>query len=480
MRTLVAALATVAMLGCRSSDPDPVAPPVIAISFSLDGADAPTIEREVVEPVEAALASLQNVRSIGARIDADHALVSAELAPGADVDRISQDVQHALGMLLPKLPRELAPPTITRTRRDDQPVLWLAVRGTLPIASLSSQATEAITPRLERVSGVAGVELHGMAELAVIIHPDLERITATGLTIVDVLAAVRMQSIDVPTGRIDSPGGSIRVAGKLADLEALGNTVVRQQGEALVRLRDVARIEVGLTRDPTGEEPAIGVKAQSTANKATVLRAVREELAAIARELPAGVKVAEIAVPPAHARRPVAPLVVAISGPELDALRDIARAIEAELAAARISQVVRDPPDGQPERIIVPDRDRAAQFGISLADLATTIHALGGTEHAGELVVEGQRRDVILRVPADSLEALLARVGIRDRQGTVIPITTIVSVTAGLRQTITRRDRQRTITLSIDAPPPLLAAARERLAERTRELHSPYRIVVSP
>jgi len=441
-----------ALLGCRDKAAA-VGPPVIAISLEYPGASADVIEASTVQPIEHAVATIKDVRTIESRIEADRATVSIELAPAADVERASHDVRHALSETQAQLPREVLAPVMRLARRDDQPILWLSLGGALPVTEVSTYAREAVRPQLQRIAGVGEVELHGVAELAVIVRPDLDTLLAMGLPLFDVLAT--LQSIEV--GQVD----------------ALRDVIVKEASGWTVRLRDVATVETGFEREPGAAAPSIAVRAQFDANRATVLRAVRESIAKL--ELPPGVTVAETKSPIVES--PPAPLVVMLLGPSLDELQTITKAYVDRLKAAGVTDVVRDPPEGEREQAVVPDRDRAAQLGIPLPDIFATLRAVGSA-HLGEAIIDGERRPIVLKLATTSLAAVLGKLYVRNQQGSLVPLSMVVSVKEAASQAILRVDHQRATRLSIYAPQALLAAAREAIADRA--LPAGYRAVILP
>src|SRR5205085_1740828 len=139
---LLAASLVLLLFACKK----PVAPdrPSIAIELVMPGATAEMLERSAVEPVEEAVAPF--VRGIESRSELDHAILWLEVD---DVDRAIADVQRALP--LRALPAELEPPMIRKLRKDDAPVLWLAIRGNQPPAALSQLVRDEIVPELERL-----------------------------------------------------------------------------------------------------------------------------------------------------------------------------------------------------------------------------------------------------------------------------------------------------------------------------------------
>lgn len=457
---------------------------MLAIDVVLEGADAPTLESEVVIPIEHAMASLKGVHSISSRSEADHARIELELSSSADLFAVSSEAQHALGAIMSSLPAELSPPTITRSARGDEPVIRFAVHGDLPLVAISEQVHDVIKPRFERLAGVGRIEVRDIPERAVIIDIDLDRASAVDVSISDVLAAIERH--DMPAGRIDANASSLRVAGEIATVDALADMVVRKVNDVPVRLRDIARIEDGLDRGVESNvnpkdrglsasprpqlaprEPSIAVWAQYNANRSDVVRAIRDELARLA--LPPGLTLTELPRQP----KPTPPsLVVSLYGPDLVQLNAHADAIDAKLRAIGIVDIARDPPIAAPEQTLTVDRNRAAQLDVAMPDVHATLRALHGSQ-VGDLIVNGKHRPIVMHlVPSD-----LDRVRVATRRGQLISLADIVSQTITTTQVIARRDQVRTMTLSIRTKGSL-AAARDIV--KRHALPEGFRAVVSP
>ena len=462
-----------ALVGCAAKDRAVTAPPaVVIIALALPGADAEQVERTAVEPVERALAGMASVRTIGARITADRATVTVELATASDLAAVA-DVQRVITELAPQLPAELEPPMITRAPAS--PVLWIEVGGPQAIAMRSEVATEVLQPALERLPGVAQLAPRGVVRRVIAIRPDRARLAATGLAVGELATAIRGQTRALPAGRMDATGPLVRVTGTIDDLETVRELVVGQVDGVPIRVADVASVED--THDPgdggddgggAGGAPALGLRVQPGAVPDEVTARVRAQLRELRRLLPPGMTLTE--TPPAIA--PVAPLVITIHGPELTTLRQLADDLGRELRAAGATTIVRDPPEPTPERTLTIDRQRAAALGVSVSELIASIGVPGG-DRLGELVIAGRRRDLVLRHDTERLEDL-AQVQVRSPRAGLVPLGSLVTITASLAPTIIRRDRQRVVTLAVDAARGALAAARARLAELTPGLPAGY------
>lgn len=454
-RLAIAALLAVAC-GSSSSSPPPVASapgPVATITLVMQGADALTIEKAVVEPIEHAVVKVGGVRSVGARIEPGVAMVTVELESARVLETSLADVRGALERVRPQLPAELEPPVIARPRGPE--VVTLRLAGASP-AELSRLALERIARMLEREVGVAYVEVRNEVRTEIAIRPDPARLASYDITLHELSTALQARrDVMMPARGND-------------DLTSL---VIAQRGESPVRLADVAVVEEMVTRD-NRDPPEIAVHAVFGARPPDVTAAVRRALADVRAALPPAVTLEELAPPVA---RPA--LVIALLGPEWEVLERLADEARSELAAvAGIGEVTVDPSPGAPEVVAEPDRDRAIELRVSPYDLAASlVHVVGGRPIA-RLMRDNGEQSVTLRV-LDGPDALAAY-HVRSATGALIPLSELATLRSTSRATITRRDRSRVITLTCNGTDGALAAARRLVANR--KLPAGYRVIVAP
>lgn len=441
VRCLLLLLALLA--SCRDR---PVAPrAAIAIAIAYPAAAPEIVEARVVRPIEHAVARVRGVATIEARATEGQATIVLVLARDTDVGRALHDVRDALDVTRASLPADTEFPIVTPTHEDERPVAWLALRGPLPLDELSAQARDRVAPALLQLPGVAAVAPHGLAERALLVRPDLDRLAAHQVPLFELLAIVQ--------------------ASDIRDVAAVRDLVLAQHAGTPIRIGDVASVELGVERAPDAPEPVLAIHAMFTADPRTVKGRVRDALASLA--LPPEVTVVETASPVGE--RPRAPLVRALVGDALDDLRQIADGEVAALAAAGITDVVRDPPAGEPEDTVVVDRARAAALGISFADIHASLRALAKTR-LGDVAIAGRRLPLVIEPVISSLADALPRVLVRTPQGAFVPLGSLVTWQHTSSEAILRRDHRRTITLAIYASEAQLAKARALLAERSRAL----------
>ncbi len=273
--------------------------PVVTVTTVLPGADPESIERNVTKPLEEALntlSGLDTLRSVNVD-NVSQIVIRFDLARKADV--AAQDVRDKVQATLSKLPREIQTPVVQKFDIGASPVATLAFSAPLPPERLTKLAEDVVKPALQQIQGVGSVTLVGgrKRELTIVVSP--QALKGYGLTPVDVVGAVRGQSIDVPGGRTLEPGveRSVKLSAEARTVEELRALVLMSPGGTPVRLGDVAQVLDGpaearsqATLDGRG---AIGliVQKQSGANTVQVAEAVKQSLGRLQGLLPEGSKV---------------------------------------------------------------------------------------------------------------------------------------------------------------------------------------------
>ena len=269
--------------------------PTISVGLTREGAAPEVMENDVVEIVEENLMQVEGVRNITSVSRLGSASVTLELDLARPVDLALQDVQTRLSQAQQRLPRDLDPPTISKTNPEDQPILWVALSGPFPQQVLSDFARYRLKEKLQTVPGVGEITLGGYLERNVRVWVDAHKLAERNLTVQDVIEALGKQHVELPAGRIETPGREIevRVLGEALNLEDFRHISVRG-GQAPVYLRDVALVEDGfedqrrLSRVDGQPAQGLGIRKQRGANTVAVAKGVRTLLGEVQKTLPPG------------------------------------------------------------------------------------------------------------------------------------------------------------------------------------------------
>jgi hydrophobic/amphiphilic exporter-1 (mainly G- bacteria), HAE1 family len=277
-----------------------IVPPQINVSATYTGADALTIEQSVATPLEQQMNGVDNMlymMSTNANDGTMTLKVTYDVGTNVDIDQVN--TQNRVSQASPNLPTSVNQYGVTVKKLMGLPLLVLSVyspHSTYTGQFLGNYATININDALLRVPGVGQVTNFGAADYAMRIWVKPDQLTKLGLTVSDLSNAIKQQSAVNPAGQVGAepapPGQqftyAVRAPGRLINAEEFGNVIVRQNSDgSLVRLKDVARIELGsLVYQQIGrynQKPAVviavyqapGSNALAVANK---VKAQMEEL----------------------------------------------------------------------------------------------------------------------------------------------------------------------------------------------------------
>ncbi len=269
--------------------------PVVSVSASYRGASAQVVENQVTRIIEDQLSGIEGIDLISSTSRDGRSTVTIEFALSRDIEDAANDVRNAVSRARGQLPADIDEPVVQKADADADPIIWFTLRSTsMDRIALTDYAERNIVDRLSTIDGVANVRVGG-PRAALRIWLDTAALAARGLTVDDVESALRAQNIELPAGYVESRERDyqVRVARAFqTPAEFARLPIGRGEGPA-VRLGDVARIEMApeetrqLFRGDGVDQIGLGIVRQSRSNALAVGRAVKAEMEAIGRDLPA-------------------------------------------------------------------------------------------------------------------------------------------------------------------------------------------------
>jgi hydrophobic/amphiphilic exporter-1 (mainly G- bacteria), HAE1 family len=248
----------VAMTKLPTAQYPDIVPPQIQVSTTYTGADAITIEQSVATPLEQQMNGVDYMiymQSTNANDGTMTLKVTFDVETDINLDQVN--TQNRVSQAQPNLPPDVNTFGLTVKKATSNPLLVVSLyspKGTYDALFLGNYATINVNDALYRVAGVGQIQNYGTADYAMRIWAKPERLASLGLTVPDLLNAVKQQSTVNPAGGIGTepaPKGqeftyTVRATGRLATAEQFGNVVVRLNPDgSVVRLKDVSRIELG-------------------------------------------------------------------------------------------------------------------------------------------------------------------------------------------------------------------------------------------
>src|SRR2546425_523446 len=274
-------------------------PPIISVSTTLPGANAQVVETAVTDVLEEELSTIQGLRTLSSSSSEENSEITLEFNLDRPVDVAAQDVRDKVSRVRGRLPVDVLEPVIAKQSADAQPFFWLALSSdNYDLMQLSDVADRLVKARLQSLAGVGSAGIFGERRYSMRVWVKPDALSARGLTVQDIENAIVSRNVEIPAGRIESTRRefSVRSLGELKTPREFGELAVASQGTQLVKLKDVARVELGPEDDRSifryngSPAVAIGVVRQSKANLIDVARNIREALPSIQQTLPPGVK----------------------------------------------------------------------------------------------------------------------------------------------------------------------------------------------
>jgi hydrophobe/amphiphile efflux-1 (HAE1) family protein len=285
-----------------------IAPPVINVSGQYPGASADVVASTVATPIEQQINGVENMLYMSSNSTADGRFsISVTFELGTNLDIAQVQVQNRVAIAQPRLPADVR--NIGVTVNKSSPDLMMVVHLYSPDKSrdplyISNYATLEITDALTRVDGVGSITVFGSRDYSMRIWLDPDRLQSLGMTASDVVLALQGQNLQVASGVLDSPPsprqGAFQIAvqtlGRLANPDEFSNIVVKETGNAVVRLKDVARVELAavdyssnsyLDRDPA---VAIAIFQRPGSNALATANNIVATMDRLAQRFPPGIK----------------------------------------------------------------------------------------------------------------------------------------------------------------------------------------------
>ncbi len=285
-----------------------IAPPTIIVTANYPGADARIVAETVATPIEQQVNGVENMLYMSSQSTNDGQMqITVTFQLGTDLDIAQVQVQNRVALAEPSLPEEVRRQGITV--RKSSPDLTLIINIVSPdqsrdIVYLSNYALIAVRDRLTRLPGAGDVVLFGPRDYSMRAWLNPELLASRNLTAADVVAAIRNQNVQVAAGTVGQPPTrgdialqlTVRTQGRLFDAEEFGAIIVRR-GEAgqLVRVRDVARVELGAANEAArlylDSSPTVGVAVFQLpgTNALETKYAITRTMEELAKDFPSGV-----------------------------------------------------------------------------------------------------------------------------------------------------------------------------------------------
>jgi len=268
--------------------------PTITITVINPGASPQEVETEVTEKIEEAVNTISGIDELRSTSLEGVSQVFVQFLLEKDVNVAAQEVENRVQTVIPNLPETAEQPTVQKLDTDAAPVLRIAVSAPTNLRDVTEVAKTQIKERIESINGVGQVSLVGGRERQINVWVDPDKMRAYSVTAGEVSAALRIQNIEFPSGRLDQgqTETSVRTLGKILKPEEFNEVVVATRGNYQVKIKDLGYTEDGAeelrTEARLNGQPAVTliVSKQSGQNTVAVARELKARLDEIKTTLP--------------------------------------------------------------------------------------------------------------------------------------------------------------------------------------------------
>lgn len=259
--------------------------PMAVVYTTYSNAGPQEVENMVTKTIESACASVSGMDEIQSLSSEGSSMVMVTFADGTDMDEAMVDLRDRIDRVKGFLPEDADAPMAMTIDVDAMPVVTVGLKGA-DLAELQAIAEDDIQPALERIDGVASVDIAGGYENEIAIDTDADRLAGYGLSVSYIAQMLAAENIALPAGEVQSgdQSFSVRTDGEYSSISDIANTLILLPTGGTVRLSEVANVYIAPKEQTAiakiGGEPCItiSVNKQSDTNTLQVAERAKDAL----------------------------------------------------------------------------------------------------------------------------------------------------------------------------------------------------------
>ncbi|MEP7279518.1 MAG: efflux RND transporter permease subunit [Bacteroidota bacterium] len=286
-------------LGIR--DYPAIDPPNVNVRTSYAGANAEIIETQITEPLEKSINGIAGVRNITSSSSNGTSSINVEFELAINLEAAANDVRDKVSQAIRSLPPDLeAPPVVSKADASSDAILSMTVQSnTRNQLQVTEYANNVLVERLQTIPGVSGIQIWGEKRYAMRIWLDPVKLSAYGLTAVDVQSALAKENVELPSGKISGNATelTVRTFGRLNTEEEFDNIIIKNIHGADIRVKNIGEAVLGPENEETilkeSGVPMIGlaIVPQPGANYVAISDEFYRRLEQIKKDVPPDVKI---------------------------------------------------------------------------------------------------------------------------------------------------------------------------------------------
>lgn len=276
--------------------------PYITVLTTYPGTSASDVETNVTRPIENALNSVGNLKELTSTSSDGLSVVFLQFEYGSNLDEAMNDIRSNLNFVRRLLPEGCEEPTIIKFNSSMMPIIFYAITAKESYEGLEKILDERVVNPLNRIDGVAAVNLSGVPGRRIYIDIDPQKLEAYHLTVEQVGNVLRSENINMPAGSLEmgQTDYALRVQGEIPESDLLRDLVISNYNGVTVYLKDIAEVRdtIRESKYDTKINRSFGmglyVQKQSGANTVKITKEVEKTIESVKKDLPPDVKIEKL------------------------------------------------------------------------------------------------------------------------------------------------------------------------------------------
>ena len=282
--------------------PSGIQPPVVQIKVDYKSASAPIINQEVTQVIEDVIGGAEGIKNIDSVSENGRSTINIEFDTDINLDNAANDIRERVARVVDNLPDEANAPQILKQAAGFTTTMWLALSSsTWTDLELGDYAERYLVDDFSSVKNVGRILVGGLRELSVRVWIDPIKLAANNLTVQEVELALRNENVSLPAGTLEANNIdlTLNLDKSYTDINQLKNLPVKKNKNNIVRLSDVANIELGPVSEKTLfkaqkknkldlKTVGIGIYARSGASTVELSKDIKKKITEVKKILPEG------------------------------------------------------------------------------------------------------------------------------------------------------------------------------------------------
>jgi len=268
--------------------------PTLNVSTSYPNTAPEEMEQIITRPIEEALSSVPGVEEIFSVSSQGGSTVRVMFEWGANIDEAANEIRERIDRIIGRFPEEVQRPTLRKFDPAQSPILTIGILTELDPLQVRRIIDEQVSYRLERVPGVASIDIWGGLEREIQVNLSPDKVKALGLPLDLIISKIRQENIDIPAGTIEKGNYEItvRIPGVYTSLDQIKETIVAVRDGGVIRVKDIANVEdtnrrvTRVARVDDLPSISMSVYKQSGENTVSVVDGVSKELQLVKQDYP--------------------------------------------------------------------------------------------------------------------------------------------------------------------------------------------------